>query len=53
MPNKKKPASKKPGSAPSSQVSASVRKVLQKHKELGLALEKLKNSVPDDPHFDK
>ncbi|MEY2562740.1 MAG: hypothetical protein QOH88_933 [Verrucomicrobiota bacterium] len=53
MPNKKKPAAKKPNSAPSSGVASSVKKVLQKHKELGLELEKLRQCIPDDPHFDK
>jgi hypothetical protein len=53
MPKKKKPAAAKPKSAPSNQVGGSVKKALQKHKELGLELEKLRKYLPDDPHFQK
>jgi hypothetical protein len=53
MPTKKKPAATKPNSAPSNQVAGSIKKALQKHKELGLELEKLRKYAPDDPHFDK
>jgi len=53
MPNKKKSAATKPNSAPPNQAAGSVKKALQKHKELGLELEKLRKYLPDDPHFDK
>ncbi len=51
MPAKKNPAKKRSGPR-SGSVVASVNKALQKHKELGLELTKIKKNLTygDDPH---